>query len=257
VPVLITDKGALSAETAATIAYVGASHVIIAGGEAGVPAEVAASLKALPGITDVKRVAGDTAVDTAIKANAEAASAGNVSDTAILATSAYFADALSVAPYAYAKGAPIYLASADGSMTPETAAALANYKNIKIVGGTASVSKDTEAALKATASVERWAGDDAYQTSADIASKAVASGVLSFGKTSVATGKSYYDALCASAAAGSKKSAVLLVDEGEAASYGITNVITTNKADIKAVDFLGGNASVTPATKSAIQAILG
>ncbi|MEG0776339.1 MAG: cell wall-binding repeat-containing protein [Raoultibacter sp.] len=257
VPVLITDGSALSYETASTIAYLGAKHIIIAGGELAVSADVEKALKVLAGVTDIKRVAGATEIETAIATNTEAAAAGSVSDTAVLATSAHFADALSAAPYAYAKAAPIYLASADGSMTAETAAALKNFKNVKIVGGTAVVSETTAAALKAQGNnVERWAGDDCYQTSADIATKAVAAGVLSFDTASVATGKTYYDALSASAAAGSKKSVLLLVDEGIAGSFGIDATLAANKAAIHAVNFLGGPLAVTPKTQDAIKAAL-
>ncbi|MEG1831609.1 MAG: S8 family serine peptidase [Raoultibacter sp.] len=255
VPVLITEKAQLSTQTAETIAQLGAQKALIVGGEAVVSEEVKTALEGKGLATS--RVWGATAIETALRANELAGAVGNISETAIVATSAHFADALAVAPYAYAKGAPIYLTDANGALDAPTLAALKNFAHIRIVGGAAVVSDATQRALIAQgATVKRWSGTDCYQTSARIAEGAVGEGVLSFSTLCVATGKNYYDALSASSAAGSRLAPLLLVDEGDAASYGITAVIAANKAAIAAVQFLGGPAVVTPQTQAAVRAAI-
>ncbi|MEG0027328.1 MAG: S8 family serine peptidase [Raoultibacter sp.] len=257
IPVLITDRAALSDQTARAIEYLGAKKVIISGGPAVISAEVEASLGALVKATNVRRIFGQTAADTAVKLNEVARSEGTVSPTAILATSKSFADALSIAPYAYTKGAPIYLSEADGSLSAATAAALKKFSAVKIVGGTAVVSQATEDALmREGCAVQRWSGTTLYETSAQIAAAAAAEGALSFASVSIATGKGYCDALSAATAAGASKSVLLLVDEGAEGSYALDAALAPHKTVVKSVDFLGGEVVVTPATKAAIKATL-
>lgn len=253
VPVLICEKDTLSLQTTAAIAHTGAKNIIIAGGPMALSDDVEAALKALSGITDVSRVYGTNATDTAVAVNEMAALDGKISDTAIVASSANFADALSVASYAYAKGAPIYLTEDKDTLSPDAAAALAKYKNIRIVGGTAVVGKDLEGALAAKAAVVRWAGNTLYQTSIKIAEGAVAEGVLSYDTVFVATGKNYYDALSSSAAVGSLKSPLILLDDNTDGALGISAVLDKNKSAIKAINFLGGYLAVTPNTIAAIK----
>lgn len=253
VPVLICEKDTLSSQTAAAIAHTGAKNIIIAGGPMALSDDVEAALKALSGITGVNRVYGTNATDTAVAVNEMAAREGKISDTAIVASSGNFADALSVASYAYAKGAPIYLTEDKDTLSPDTVAALAKFKNIRIVGGTAVIGEEIESVLAAKAAVVRWAGKTLYQTSIKIAEGAVAEGVLSYDTVFVATGKNYYDALSSSAAVGSLKSPLILLDDSTDGALGISAVLDKNKSAIKAINFLGGSVVVTSNTIAAIK----
>ena len=95
-------------------------------------------------------------------------------DTCIIATSWKFQDALSVAPYAYWKKAPIYLCD-DGSnkLSAETEKAIkaGGYKSAIIVGGPIAVDSGVEARLEncGIPSVKRIYGETEYETSAAIA----------------------------------------------------------------------------------------
>lgn len=107
-PVLLVNGKATSVDlpTAALLADLGADRIVIAGGPASVTPELAASLAALPGISEVTRRTGATRFDAAAEINFRSF---KVADTVFLATGFNFPDALAGGPLAGGWGAPIYL----------------------------------------------------------------------------------------------------------------------------------------------------
>lgn len=252
-PVLLTDKGRLSSQTASEIKRLGASRVYIAGGTSAVSKGVESSIRKLSGVKTVKRLAGSTAVGTALKIYEERK--GSWGNTAIVATSGGFQDALSISPYAYQNHAPIFLAdSSTGKLDSRTASAIkkGGFKYVVIVGGKAAVSGQVEKQL-AGMTVKRLSGDTAYETSAAVAAWCVSHGMKA-NRMGVATGSSYYDALAGAALCGRYNSALVLVDNGHNAAA--KSFVSKRKKSIYKLFVFGGTAAVSNATWKELSAAL-
>jgi putative cell wall-binding protein len=120
----------------------------------------------------VSRLSGADRYATAAAASAETAPSG-ASDVVIASgDSRHLVDSLVAGPLTAAKSAPLLLAPATGALPSATASALDRLKPTTawIVGGTAAVSADAEAALvKRGLTVRRLAGADAPSTAAAVA----------------------------------------------------------------------------------------
>ncbi|MBO3664988.1 cell wall-binding repeat-containing protein [Microbacterium stercoris] len=130
---------------------------------------------------------------------------------AYVANGLEFPDALSAAPAAAAQRGPLLLTSAT-SLPAVVAEELRRLKpqKIVVVGGTGAVSDAVYRQLAAIQpNIRRDAGADRYATSRIVNERAFPQGAA---VTYVATGRAFPDALSASAAAGSLRGAVVLVD---------------------------------------------
>jgi hypothetical protein len=209
--------------------------VYIMGGTAAVSAETEQAIKDLKIAT--VRVAGADRQATSVEAFKLID--GNWykhhgTHSVIIATGANFADALSIAPFAYRTGTPIVLTKSDGTLTDEAVKAIkANDEiyQVIVVGGTSVVSDSVFSVLgtyngnykdyynKVYVPV-RIAGADRYDTSAKIADWEVNYAFditddgnkndywkyagFSFYETFVATGENFPDALAGGQLAGGK-----------------------------------------------------
>lgn len=248
-PVLLTDPNALSSQAASEIKRLGASKVVVAGGNAAVSSRVETSLKRISCVKSVQRLSGLTAIDTGLALYRSGK--GSWGKTAIVATSATFQDALSISPYAYAKKAPIFLANAfTHKLDQETLSAVKSggFTRVVIVGGTAAVSKSVESQLRGI-SVVRLSGATAYETSSEIASWCVSQGMKA-DNMGIATGRSYYDALTGSALCGKKGAVLVLVDDANRST--IDAFVKRQKKAIYRTFVFGGEAAVSEATASYI-----
>lgn len=133
-PLLLTPSSALDADVEAEIVRVLApgGTVYVLGGEVAIGTNVASRLETLGFV--VKRLAGDTRIDTAI---AIANELGNP-NTIMITTGFNFADALSAGAAAAEAGAAVLLTTAD-ARSPATDAYLATYSTATVfaVGGPA------------------------------------------------------------------------------------------------------------------------
>ncbi|MBN2848428.1 MAG: cell wall-binding repeat-containing protein [Coriobacteriia bacterium] len=124
-----------------------------------------------------------------------------------------FADALAVAPHAYALGVPILLVRTD-SVPQVTADTVTNF-NIDdgyIIGGTSAISAATASDigdLLGDAAV-RWAGANRYETAIVCAEKGVERGWLDYDLIGIATGTNFPDALSGGAGCGYYGSPIML-----------------------------------------------
>lgn len=249
-PIVLTEGKNLSDRASRAILNSGASKVYIAGGPAAVSTGVESAIKKLNGVSTVKRLAGDIAIDTALKIYEEGK--GSWGKTAVVATSGTFQDALSVSPYAYAKRAPIFLANASThKLDPQVLSAIkgGGFDRVVIVGGTAAISSDVEGQLSGI-ETKRLAGPTAYETSGAIAAWCLTEGMTA-ANTGVATGSSYYDALAGAALCGLNNSALVLVDDGYRTN--IDKFIAKNKNSVRDVLVFGGPAAVSDGTFKAIK----
>lgn len=108
-PVILVDgtTTTVDAPTVALFEILGTRHVYIAGGTGVVSTGIEDSVRALPGIVGVDRLAGSNRYLTSVKINTRLFTAAS---TAYLATGTGFADALSGAALAGATDSPLYLA---------------------------------------------------------------------------------------------------------------------------------------------------
>ena len=224
-PVMLTPKDSLSNVTKNLIVNKKVKNVIVVGGAEAVSAKAFSQIKAL-GVS-VKRVAGGTAASTARAVYKEGLAHGGWGKDAVLATSTSFQDALSIAPYAYAKHAPVFLTDLDKTTAGGSTVALAKkFSRTLVVGGTAAVASSAD---KALGNAKRLAGGTAYSTSAAVAKFCLANG-MGAKHAGAATGKAYHDALAGAALCGKSNSVMVLSDEGSTAA--VSQVLAKRKGDL-------------------------
>ncbi len=258
-PVLITQRAALSAQTKAEIQRLKPTRILVMGGPAAVSDAVMGQLKSASGVTPT-RVYGQTAPDTAVKIYQKGS--GSWGHTAIVATANGYWDALSVAPYAYAQKAPIFLTNYSDNVSARklSDAALAALKGggftrVLVIGGTAAIPASVETQLKGIGitTVRRLWGQTAIDTSVAVAQFCLAEGMQANGM-GVATSGGYWDALTGAALCGRQNAVLVLVANEKSPS--ITTFVKANRMDIAQLYVFGGNAAVSAASVDAIKAAL-
>ena len=257
-PVLMTDPNSLSSVTKNLIVNKGIKNVLIVGGTNAVSANVETQIKAISSVSQVIRKSGGTATTTAIaiyKYGKELAAAGGESwsQDAIVATSKSFQDALSIAPYAYAKKAPIFLTDLNKTNVRDSVVSMINsgeFTRSIIVGGTAVVEQATDAKL---VSSSRFAGTSCYSTSTEIAKFCLQEGMVAT-NMGVARGDAYQDALAGAALLGKNNSIIVLADDNKKTSktYNISRIIAPQTENIYVGYIFGGTGAVSQAVEDTI-----
>lgn len=197
------------------------------------------------------RIAGDDRYATAAAISRSVFSGESATPVAYIATGEDFPDALAAGPAAAVQGGPLLLVN-PGFVPDSTVAELNRLKPQKliIVGGPTTVSAGVEQALKSIASgfknspataVQRIAGADRYETSRLIATQAFSAADGAY----LATGLDFPDALSATAAAGTKRQPVLLVN-GQIGTVDAGTIGLLQKLGTKTVAIVGGEPSVVP-----------
>ncbi|MDP4121712.1 MAG: N-acetylmuramoyl-L-alanine amidase LytC [Bacillota bacterium] len=116
----------------------------------------------------VKRVGGSNRYGTAVQISKQMYSTAS---TAVIVGGSSYADAISAAPLAYQKNAPLLYTNSD-KLSYETKTRLKEMqtKNVIIVGGTPAVSSNTANQIKSLGiSIKRIAGSNRYDTAARVA----------------------------------------------------------------------------------------
>jgi putative cell wall-binding protein len=247
-PVLLTAPGKLPNETRQALVELGASRVVIVGGEVSVSKTVADAVAALPAVTAVERVAGSDRYATAAKVAERVQDA----DVVYLASGADYPDALAGAALAGHDGAPLLL-TRPNALPSATAAQLRRLAPAEVVvlGGTVAVNDTVAQAAAAAAdgSYRRIAGANRFETATKIAEEfRFASRAL------LASGQDFPDALVGAALAGRDGAPVLLTSASTlpAATAGYLNKAVVNKVDV-----LGGAVSVSEKVLAAVRSIIG
>lgn len=249
-PIVVTPTGSLRDEARRQIERLKPSKILVMGGRSAISDDVLAELRKLCP-DGVERIAGPDA-----QATAEAIYAYGTewSDTAVIATADGYWDALSIAPYAYAKHAPIFLtrgsAEREGRVLTEGTLAMlrqGEFSRAIIVGGRAAVHEAVEDQLVeagfAASDVIRIAGSDAIETSVDIASWELETQGMTVEHLSIATSDGYWDALTGAALAGAELSPLVLV--GPNGGY---RAFDYDKDSVLSGHVFGGEAAVSAAT---------
>ncbi len=251
-PILLTNTDSLDLQTATEITRLKASNVIVVGGEAGVSQTAMSQIEGVSGVNSVERISGDNRFETSEliyeQGNKVGAWDKSETKTAIIASGTGFADALSMSPYAYANGAPIFLADASGSLTVETSKLIRDGKfdQAIVAGGEGVVSATTESYLKTMIGedkVTRLSGGTRYDTSAKIVSWCIEQG-MSYEGLAIASGENFPDALSGGALCGHRNSVAMLIGNQEGSYASVLQTLSQNKLTIKAANVLGGSAAV-------------
>jgi putative cell wall-binding protein len=171
----------------------------------------------------VTRIGGESRYDVAVGISEEYFPAG--ASVVYIATGTNFPDALSAAPAAALRGAPLLLV--DTNVIPQSVRdelERLNPDTIVIAGGPASVSEAVKTELGAYAStVVRHSGENRYEVSNKITRDAFEGSGATVAY--IATGATFPDALSASAAAGTLNAPVILV-------YGLATSLDPQTADL-------------------------
>lgn len=232
-PLLLADEGELSTRVVDEVNRLKATKVIVVGS---VPTSADAALAA-PGRV-IERIAGADAVDTAaLLAKVIGATSGN----AVVVNADRFADGVSASALAAGRSWPILLTS-DTAVPEATRSTLATLKVARtwVVGGSAVVS---DAVVTSLPGAQRLAGEDRYGTSVEVVRKVMSLGGRSLGRTYLATGTAYPDALAGGALAARTLGVVVLVDgSGAGSDVASRDYLASQGAALKAV--LGGFAAV-------------
>lgn len=261
-PVLLTRKAALPRDVANEMQRLRATDVYIIGSEDAVSADVETALTDIG--YDVDRLGGTNRYQTARLVADRVALLGGSRD-AFLVTGTRYADALAVAPAAFARRMPVLLTK-PGELAADTAAALdsldATY--VVVAGSTASVSSAVaSAAADACAdnagggpsAVERWEGSDRFATAVQVAEHASALGWTGWGHVALATGKNFPDALGGGAAMG-KLGGTLLLTAPASLTPTTSAGIGARKADIHRIYLLGSTSALSEQVRADAAAAL-
>ena len=165
-PIMLTRKDAIPAEVKAEINRLGATKVILIGGNASISEKVE---KELANYT-VERIGGPDRYDTAILVGNQVRALTASKTEAILVDGTNFPDAIAMTSMGVEQNMPILLTK-PGQLPASTAKTIEDWKLTKVTigGGSKSVSGEVEKEVRKYAEVNRIAGADRYETSVLIA----------------------------------------------------------------------------------------
>lgn len=242
----------------------GVSTVYIVGGTAAVSSAVESVLTAR--VTLVKRLGGATRYSTAAKIAEEIlelpAPPGGRPDSVFVVRGDEFADALAVAPYAYAKALPVLLTRSTVLSTEASGFIMSKGIGQAIVaGGEGAVSTGVYAALDALRSgavtVHREGGASRYHTAVKVATYCIGTrGWGTWSRVGVATGLDFPDALSGGAACGIRGGGALLLTRPDTFSAEPKTALQTYASASSRGLVFGGTGVVNDNVLSAIGAAL-
>lgn len=203
----------LDAATAAELARLRPSRIIVVGGSAVISDAVLNALKPVATTHVVDRYAGPNRFTTAAAISANTWPQPGIAEVAYIANYNDYPDALGAAAAAGTVAGPVLLTRAILPIDPATAAELTRLqpRRIVVVGGSSVVSDAVLAALAPYATthrVDRYSGPDRFKTAAQISANMFTPGEPA---AYLAYGYNFPDALGGAAAAGTVQGPVLLI----------------------------------------------
>ena len=254
-PLLLTDSAQLSWETYFSLFKLNVTEATVVGGTNAVSslvyeriAQVLRENASARGGESISRIAGSDRFDTAQQIYNHLAQS-DLAQTAIVTTGSNFPDALSVAPYAYAQRAPIFLVDSTGHVSATSRQSIidGSFERVLILGGEQAVPGALEQDLVnhlGRAGVVRIGAADRYGTSLAIARYVSGEGALSTVHLGIATGSNFPDALVSAALQGNRQGVLLLVD---ASTQGLicSDFISEQSANVVSTHWYGGTGVLT------------
>ena len=240
-PILLTKSTELTEQTKTELKRLQVEKVYICGGESVISKAVVADLEKMK--ISVERYAGAWASDTA---NEIARHLPEPSDTCFIATSWGYSDALSVASYAYAKQAPIFLTNYQTGLLDQSTIDIIKskgFKHIFLLGGLSVMPSYvySQLGIQSGVVIQRLGGETLYDTSALVANTLLDMG-MGIDNMAIATAWSYEDALCGAALCGKNESVIISADNTD---YSTIEKVVKPRAD-KVCNYylLGGDDAV-------------
>ena len=240
-PILLTKSTELTEQTKTELKRLQVEKVYICGGESVISKAVVADLEKMK--ISVERYSGAWASDTA---NEIARHLPEPSDTCFIATSWGYSDALSVASYAYAKQAPIFLTNYKTGLLDQSTIDIIKskgFKHIFLLGGLSVMPSYvySQLGIQSGVVIQRLGGETLYDTSALVANTLLDMG-MGIDNMAIATAWSYEDALCGAALCGKNESVIISADNTD---YSTIEKVVKPRAD-KVCNYylLGGDDAV-------------
>lgn len=252
-PLLLVRKGAVPPSIRTEIARLKARQVIVLGGAGTVTTATAQALK-VGSVTAVRRIAGADRYAVASAIASELAQVAGPPGGAFVVSGTAWADALSAASVAAARGWPVLLVK--GSQVPAaTSGALASLGVTRtiVVGGPATVPNSVLALLPGAV---RISGADRYAVSATMAEYALDGGpalpqTLRTDRILVASGQVFPDALAGSVLAARSRGPLLLT-KGSSLSAPTSSFLRRRAYRVLECYVLGGTGTVAPVVAGAV-----
>lgn len=251
-PILLTNKVDVpTAELKATLATLGAKNIVIVGGTGTVTPAMEAALKANYAVT---RIGGASRYETNAEV-AKAVLAKTGAKAGVLVSAEGYADALSVASIAAAKGMPVLFGNKNE--VPAPVKTVAAGLDVVAVGGAGVLPASVLNTVSATRVAE---GATRFETNLAVLDHFKADLKLDniYVAAGGATASQFADALVASAAAAKASAPVVLTGAGASttAVSNANNYIADNKTANTKVTVIGGTGSVSQAIFNDIDAII-
>jgi len=246
-PILLTPPGELAPAVAEELRRLAPEQVVLLGGAAALSPEVERGAQAA-GAVQIVRYAGGDRFDTA-RLVADAVLDRSGATEAYLTLGAHadpsrgWPDAVALSGLAADQRRPVLL-TAEGEL-PLAVAELVRARRltrITVIGGTAAVPERVLDPLRSLSTLDRIFGADRFATSAAIADRALASGIVP-SRVWLATGTGHADALAGGAAVAAAGGVLLLAD-GAAATQPALAFVERNAASVDRVLILGGEAAI-------------
>ncbi len=258
-PLLLTQRAVLPSAVLAEITRLGATDVVLVGGEAAISSGVATALGGAG--KSVRRVAGSNRYATAAEVAREVAIVlgGSTPSTALVVRGDGFADALAVAPIAYRQRFPVLLTPTN-TLHASTSDAITDLgiSEVLVAGGKSAVSDGVLGAIDALSGVDtvsRVSGSNRYDTAAKVARRALDEGWCSAAFIGVATGANFPDALGGGAVCGAR-GGVLLLTAPDSLSPETAAFLSDHSSQVLYVRLFGGLSALTSGVHSQIEALL-
>lgn len=259
---LLTPATTLSPETRSEIGRLGRSRrvagerltVYLIGPTATVSSAVESSLRSLPEVGAVIRLAGANPAATASRVAAELKATAGTGDTAFVVNSAAWADAIGAAPVAATAGAPMLFTDAQRLPT-STKSALSSLgiRRVIVVGGPVSVSPAVESQIASLTGTPplRLGGSSRYDTARLVAQHGVDAYGMDPRTVVVASGEVFPDALSAASITWWTGGPVLLTGKSSLSSE-IAGFTAVNGPLVMPSYVVGGPATVSDSVLNAL-----
>ncbi|MCX8006914.1 MAG: cell wall-binding repeat-containing protein [Coriobacteriia bacterium] len=255
-PMLLTSPSGMPEATRAEIERLMPIEVVIVGGPAAVPYDQEIELRDM-GVPVVRRVMGRDRYETAAQVAQELVNRGlafSAGTGAFIANGQNYPDALAAAPVASAAGWPILFVRPDG--VPASTQKFFDKNGIDtlyVAGGTGAVSDQSLPDF--SGDVERFAGQNRYDTAARIAAFAIDEFGFNRRIVGLCSGRGFADAMAAGPIYGSRRRAILLT-EPSALSLHTQSFLAGRKGVLARIVTIGGPGAVSDAAfNAAVQAI--
>jgi N-acetylmuramoyl-L-alanine amidase len=245
-PILLTPAGGVDATVLQEIKRLGAKQIILLGGEVALSPKVMSDIQNA-GLSKPERIAGYDQFETAQRVAERVGAKGQV----ILANGDQFPDALAISAYAGVTETPILLTSTK-KMPAATQQELNRLQqkgdlNTIVVGGEAVVSSATLSSLN---SVQRIAGNDRYETAAEVYE--FARDDLTSQTAYLVTGENFPDALAAGSLAAKQRAGIVMAQRAYLPGSTYSVLSRPTESPLKVV-IIGGMAVITDQVKFMVE----